>query len=148
MVMYYCNELAGTSDGLSQSAAFGLVAPWGAVQGARVRRFRATITLASQAAGSQFLLANVPPSHSLCFGHVVSDTTLGDATVQVGTSEDSDAYLAASAVASANTPVQFAPVAQTSADPTSSDTIVYLTTGAAALPASGTLVVDLFYSTT
>lgn len=116
--------------------------------GARTRRYRSLVTLAAQATTDNILLAIIPKGEVFCFGLLNTSVTLDTAVIAIGTSKvhGSNGQLRAAAVfTSANTPTLFGLNAATAADALTSDTPIYLTIATAALPASGTLVVDLFY---
>ncbi len=117
----------------------------GAVQGGRLRRFRATITLASQADGDTVTLARVPAGYAFAYGIINASATLGSSTVAIGTASSAGKYRA-SAVFTAAAPTLFGVVGAVDDAPLSDAETVILTNTTAALPSSGTLVVDLFFS--
>lgn len=117
----------------------------GAVQGGRLRRFRATITLASQADGDTVTLARVPAGYAFAYGIINASATLGSSTVAIGTASSAGKYRA-SAVFTAAAPTLFGVVGAVDDAPLSNAETVILTNTTAALPSSGTLVVDLFFS--
>lgn len=118
----------------------------GGVVGGRMRRFRASITLASQASGDTIVLANVPAGHSFAYGVLTASATLGSATVAIGNDTTAGKYRAAAAFTSANTPTNFGLASAVAGDASTAEEEVILTVGTAALPSSGTLVVDLYFS--
>lgn len=117
----------------------------GAVQGGRIRRFRATIALASQADGDTVVLAQVPAGYAFAYGILNASATLGTSTIAVGIAGTAAKYRAA-AVFTAAAPTLFG--VSTAADdaPLAAQEVVILTNTTAALPASGTLIVDLYFS--
>ena len=117
----------------------------GAVQGGRIRRFRATIALASQADGDTVVLAQVPAGYAFAYGILNASATLGTSTIAVGVAGTAAKYRAA-AVFTAAAPTLFG--VSTAADdaPLAAQEVVILTNTTAALPASGTLIVDLYFS--
>ncbi len=119
----------------------------GTVQGGRMRRWRATITLAAQASGDDIVLANVPGGHTFAYGIVNPGTALGaTATLAIGVAGATGKYRTA-AIANATGPVLFGNAAAVAMDPLgASGEQVLATIAAAALPGSGTLVIDLYYS--
>lgn len=117
----------------------------GAVQGGRLRRFRATITLASQADGDTVTLAKVPAGYAFAFGVINASATLGSSTVAIGVAGTAGKYRA-SAVFTAAAPTLFGVVGAVDDAPLTASETVILTNTTAALPSSGTLVVDLYYS--
>lgn len=118
----------------------------GAVQGGRLRRFRATITLASQADGDTITLAKVPAGYAFAYGVINASATLGStATVAIGVSGTAGKYRTA-ATFTAAAPTLFGNVAAVDDAPLTASETVIMTVGAAALPSSGTCTVDLYYS--
>lgn len=113
---------------------------------ARVRRFRATVNLASQASGDTVVLADIPAGFSFAWGQLVSSVSLGTSTVAVGTAASAGAFRAAAVFTATDTPTQFGVTAAVAAGALASTTRVLLTVSTAALPASGTLIVDLYFS--
>lgn len=147
MAQYLSNELAGTTTGLTTSAAAGYK-PRASAYAARVKRMRATITLASQTTSDTIIIGNLPSGATFAYGILNTDTSLGSSTLAIGISGSTGKYRAAATFTSTNTPTMFATAAtQGVADPgLSADEQVIATIAAANLPASGTLIVDLFYS--
>lgn len=117
----------------------------GAVQGGRLRRFRATITLASQADGDTVTLAKVPAGYAFAYGVINASATLGSSTVAIGVAGTAGKYRAA-ATFTAAAPTLFGVVGAVDDAPLTASETVILTNTTAALPSSGTLVVDLYYS--
>lgn len=113
---------------------------------ARVRRFRATITLAAQASGDTIVLADIPAGFLFAGGELTSSVSLGTATVAVGNSTTAGKYKAAAAFTATDTPTPFGTAAALAGSASTDSERVLLTVGTAALPASGTLVVDLYFS--
>lgn len=140
MTQWYSNELAGidSTPVVKPSATQGY--------GARVKRFTATIALASQASGDTVVLADVPAGFKFAYGVLNTDTSLGTATIEIGDASSAASYLAAETFTSTNTPTLFGKVAEVSAAASAASDRLILTVGTAALPASGTLVVDLYFS--
>ena len=114
---------------------------------AKLRRFKATITLASQASGDVIQLFKVPAGYSFVTGILNASASLATATVKIGTAADDDKYRA-SAVHTATTPTLFGAQDGFVKGGNTADELVILTVGTAALPASGTLVVDMIFSAT
>ena len=118
----------------------------GAVQGGRIRRFRATITLASQAADDTIVLAKVPAGYAFAYGVINASATLGaSATVAIGVSGTAGKYRTA-ATFTAAAPTLFVNVAAVDDAPLTAEETVIMTVAVAALPSSGTCTVDLYYS--
>jgi hypothetical protein len=118
----------------------------GNVVGGRMRRYRATITLASQADGDTVVLAKVPAGSVFAYGVINASATLGaSATVAIGISGAAGKYRTA-AVFTAAAPTLFGNVAAVDDSALTAEEEVILTVGTAALPSSGTCVVDLYFS--
>lgn len=117
----------------------------GAVQGGRIRRFRATIALASQADGDTVVLAQVPAGYAFAYGILNASATLGSSTIAIGVAGTAAKYRA-SAVFTAAAPTLFGVSTAVDDAPLSASETVILTNTTAALPSSGTLIVDLYFS--
>lgn len=144
MAQTYSNELAGI-------ASTPVVKPSAAsAYGARMRRYRATITLASQVfgVGNEIIVAKVPAGLTFAFGIVNTDTSLGTSTLSIGTAATAAKYNNAAATqTSTNTPTLFAATAVEDQAVLTAEEVIQVLVGVANLPASGNLVVDLFFST-
>jgi hypothetical protein len=131
----------------------------GSVFGGRMRRYRAVVTLASQAAGTVDLGMRIPPGHVFAFGVLTGDTSLGSSTVAIGITGATGKYRAA-ATHTATVPTLFGVTAAVAATTHTSSEVgssplgegtnedIIATVAAAALPASGTLVIDMYFSAT
>jgi hypothetical protein len=132
--------------------------------GGRKRAVVANIALAAQAAGSQIMIARLPLFAAVTAINVITDTSLGSATLQIGDSNTANLYAAAATYTSVNSPYDVGLAATLGAPITTGYDVqagldnyanpgpggaeyedVILTTAAAALPASGNLVVILEY---
>lgn len=139
MARTYANEVAGlgTSPTTKQD---------GGIQGGRLRRFRASFTMAAQAAGDDIVLAKVPAGYRFAFGIINASATMGaSATVAIGVTGATGKYRAA-AVFTAAAPTLFGVSTATDDDALTAEEDVLLTIAVAALPGAGTAVVDLYYS--
>lgn len=112
---------------------------------AKLRRFKATITLAAQASGDVIQLFKVPAGFSFVTGILNSSASLSTSTIKIGTASDDDKYRA-SAVHTATAPTLFGDQAGFVEGGNTAEELVLLTVGTASLPASGTLVVDMIFS--
>jgi hypothetical protein len=113
---------------------------------ARVRRYRKEITLDSQAAGS-IVLFTVPAGSEFAYGLITSSVTLGGtATIAVGVAGTTAKYKAAATFTTANVPVLFGLSSAMDDGALAENETVLLTSAAAALPASGTLTVDMYFT--
>lgn len=148
MAQYLSNELAGTTTGLTQVAAVAAgYKPAASVYGARLKRLRATVTLAGQTTSDTLLLGYLPAGSTFAYGVLNTSATLGSSTLAVGITGTTGKYRAAATFTTADTPTFFGVNAAVSAaSPLAADEPVIGTIAAATLPSSGTLVVDLYYS--
>ena len=106
MTTYYSNELANDVTGLITTLPVGFK-PSATNYGARVKRFRATITYASQASGSIFVLANRPAGTTFAFGIATTSASTGSATFSVGVTGATAEYKALAALTTTDTPTFF-----------------------------------------
>lgn len=148
MPQYLSNELAGTTTGLTQASAVAAgYRPAASVYGARLKRLRATVNLAAQTTSDTLLLGILPAGATFAFGVLNSTVSLGSSTLAIGIAGTTGKYRAAAAFTSTDTPTFFGTAAQAGlASPLTAEESVIGTIAAANLPASGTLVVDLYYS--
>lgn len=112
--------------------------------GAKVRCIRATVTLSAQANGDQIVLGHLPQGASFKFGILNASSSLGTATVEIGTDSDADKYKASAVFTTVNTPVLFGVLNTEVIGPGGEDVVLKI--GTAALPASGTLLADIYYT--
>lgn len=113
---------------------------------ARVRRFRATVNLASQAAADTVVLADIPSGFCFAGGNITSSVSLGSSTVAIGNASAAGKYRAAAVFTAVDTPTDFGTAVSLAGAASSATERVILTVAAATMPASGTLVVDLYFS--
>jgi len=145
MPAFLSTELGGSAN---QTVAPVGYKPRASVYHARLKRLRATFTLASQATTDTLVVGNLPPGATFAYGIINASVTLGSSTVAVGITGATGKYRAAAAFTTADTPTLFGDdAAQAAADPAlTAEENVFVTIASAALPASGTLVIDMFYS--
>lgn len=151
MPRYLSNELAGTTTGLTTADAVAVgYKPRASVYQSNLKRLRCTVRLAAQQTSptDDILLGVLPAGATFAFGKLTTSVSLGTSTIAIGTTGATAKYRAAATFTAVDTPTDFGIATQIgAADPAlSADEPVLLTIGAAALPASGTLVVDIFYS--
>ena len=148
MADYLSKELGGSANVLTPQVGYR---PSADVVGGRVRRLRATVTLASQTVSDRIVLGTLPQQATFCYGVLTSTVSLGASTVSVGTIATPAKYRALSTFTSVDTPTMFGKASEVGAAApgvgVNSSENLYLTIAAASLPASGTLVVDVYYST-
>lgn len=139
MATTYANEVAGFGTTPNTK-------PDGGIHGGRLRRFRASFTMAAQAAGDDIVLAKVPAGYRFAFGIINASATMGaSATIAIGISGSTGKYRAA-AVFTAAAPTLFAVNTAADDDALTAEETVLATIAVAALPGSGTAYVDLYYS--
>lgn len=124
-----------------------MVKGFGGVVGGTLRRYRATVTLAAQADGDTVTLAQIPAGATFAFGVLLASATLGTSTIAIGIAGTAGKYRAAAAH-TATTATMFGISSAADDVPLAAAETVILTNTTAALPASGTLVVDLYFSAT
>ena len=119
----------------------------GAVQGGRLRRFRATVPFAGQADGDTVTLARVPAGHVFAYGVINNTATFGGtATIAIGVAGAAGKYRAA-AKCETTGPILFGVAAAADDAPLADAETIVLTVGAAALPTSANFaVIDLYFS--
>lgn len=141
MTVFYSAEaqIAQTVPNLMASGAFSR---------GNLRRYRATITLASQTTSDTIVCAVVPQGESFAFGVISTDTSLGSSTVAIGITGTVAKYKAAATFTATDTPTFFGKTAQAGNVALTADETIFITIAAATMPASGTLVVDLYFSGT
>jgi hypothetical protein len=143
MATLYATEASGYLNTVPPTLANG------AVHDARVRRFRAKITLATQTTSDTIVLAKIPAGYHFAYGVLTSSVSLGSSTVAIGISGTTGKYRTAATFTAVDTPTLFGCAASVmDDDPLTAAETVYITIAAASLPASGTLVVDLYFSGT
>lgn len=142
MATHYSTEMTGVLDGTSPVQRAD-----GRVVNADVKTIRATVPLTAQASGDTIVLGKLPTGGRLLFAAMNASATLGGtATVALGSPSAPAKYRAAATFTTANTPVLVNLSAAADDAPLGEEETVILTVGAAALPGSGTLVIDLVYS--
>lgn len=144
MAVFYAAEAAGYLNTVPPSL------PDGAVHGGRMRVYRATITLATQTTSDTIVLARLHRGQRVCYGILTSSVSLGTSTIAIGITGTTGKYRAAATFTAVDTPTLFGPAASVADDaPITADfEDVFITIGVASLPASGTLVVDLYVAGT
>lgn len=112
----------------------------------RLRRFRATVTLASQGTSDTIVLADIPAGMVFAGGELTSSVSLSTSTIAIGTAASTGKYKAAGTFTATDTPTPFGVTTAMAMAPLAAPDRVIVTIGTAALPASGTLVIDLYFS--
>jgi hypothetical protein len=118
-----------------------------AASAGRVRVLSDTITFASQADTDTIVVGGgyLPKNAQFLYGVITASATLGSATISIGTAASAAKYRAAAVFTSVNTPTLFGTAAGSLSALTAAEQIL-VTVGTAALPASGTLDIQLFYA--
>lgn len=115
--------------------------------GARVRRYRATHTLASQATTDSLYFAQLPAGVVFCYGVLTASVTLGTSTLAIGISGTTGKYRTAAVFTAVDTPTLFGNASAIgNQTPLASAEDVIGTIAVAALPAAGALITDLYVS--
>ena len=117
--------------------------PQATLTNGRVRLRRATITMAAQATNDTIVLCNARAGEVFAYGVINVSATAGSSTIEIGTSADTDKYRAA-ATKTSTAPELFG-IAGSQVALTADEKII-ATIKAAALPASGTLVIDMYFT--
>jgi len=145
MATYLSTELGGSANQTSAPVGYR---PRATVYQARLKRLRGTFTLATQTTSDTLVIGNLPAGATFAYGVLTASATLGTSTIAVGISGTTGKYRAAATFTTADTPTMFGTAATVGAsDPAlSAEETVFITIAVASLPASGTLVVDLYYS--
>lgn len=153
MAAYLSAELSGTNGASGSTLTTSPVGyrPRATTYGARLKRLRATFTLSATAVTTSdtLVIGNLPAGATFAFGVLTASATMGaSATLAIGISGTTGKYRAAATFTAVDTPTLFGvTTAVGAADPAlSAEEQVFITVGAASLPTSGTLVVDLYYS--
>ena len=147
MATYLSNELAGTTDGLTTVNPVVGFKQRGTVSGGRVKRYRASISLKGQLSGDLIQLCTLPVGTTFMLGVITGSVSLGSSTLGIGPVTAPTKYRGQSGgLTAVETPALFNASAVAAADPSMAEEIVYATIGGAALPGSGTLVIDILVS--
>lgn len=139
MTVFYSTELANIT-------ALPVIKAASAGYGARLIRFRASITLATQTTADTIVVAVVPAGYAFAFGVITTDTSLGSSTVAIGITGTTGLYRTAAVFTATNTPTMFGNAAAIVQATLTADQTIFITTATANLPASGQLVVDMYFS--
>lgn len=142
MALLLSNQLAGINSR-------PVIRPSGAEVGGRMRRYRATITMAAQANADWIHLTTQQPGEIFAFGVITTSATLGTSVIAIGTSTThgtNGQLRAAATFTTVDTPVFFGLASAVSQVAAVAATPIYLTSATAALPGAGTLNIDLFFT--
>jgi hypothetical protein len=145
MAAYLSTELGGSANLTSAPVGYK---PRATVYGARLKSLRGSFTLNTQTTSDTLVVGNLPAGATFAFGLLTSSASLSTATVAIGIAGTTGKYRAAAVFTATDTPTLFGTAATVgAADPAlTAEEQVIVTIATASLPASGTFVVDLFYS--
>jgi hypothetical protein len=145
MANYLSTELGGSANQTSAPVGYK---PRATVYGARTKRLRGSFTLNTQTTSDTLVVGNLPAGATFAFGLLTTSVSLSTATVAVGIAGTTGKYRAAAVFTATDTPTLFGTAATVgAADPAlAAEEQVIVTIATASLPASGTFVVDLYYS--
>lgn len=113
--------------------------------GGRVRCFNEKVTLGGQAIGDVIEVGFLPRGARLLYGVLSTDTSLGISTLALGVDGNPTKYQAATTLTTADTPIFFGNT-QNIGEALVGEEGVIITVGADALPISGVLRLQLFYT--
>ncbi|MCA3186949.1 MAG: hypothetical protein INH13_25690 [Cupriavidus sp.] len=139
MPLLYPAELASLGTTQPRLSGFNV--------GGKLRRYVATITLASQVAGTDwFLLARLRSGEKFIEGRITSSVSLGSAVVAIGTNSthaSNGQFRAAAAFTAVDIPTLFGLASAKAGARLAADTDIFMTWASANLPASGTFVAEI-----
>ena len=115
--------------------------------GARLRRYRGTLTLAAQAITDTWQITTIPVGSLFAFGMLAASVTLGTTTLAIGVAGTPAKYRAAAVFTAVDVPTPFGTNVQVgNQTPLPADDAVIGTLAVGALPGAGTLIVDMYAS--
>jgi hypothetical protein len=139
MTVFYSAELAGI-------ASLPVVKPSASAYAARLRRYRAAITLAAQATTDTIFVAFLPSGDDFAFGMMYTSVSLATSTVAIGIVGTTGKYRVAATFTTVDTPTTFGTTAQNIAPGLTAEDQVFITIAVAALPGAGSLSVEHYTS--
>ena len=143
MAAYLSTDLAGSANQTSAPVGYK---PAATVYGARLKRLRGLFTYNTQTTSDTLVIGNLPTGATVAFGAITTSASTGSATLAVGITGTTGKYKAAGAVTTTDQPQLFGLASAVGGTPLAAEEQVFVTIAGASLPASGTLVVDLYYS--
>jgi hypothetical protein len=145
MAQGYASELVGVRDGTASPEKKSD----GRVQGARVRRSRATLVAndVAAASGDTNILFTLPKGCGFMGIEVTASASQTTSTLAFGTADAATSLATAKAYGTAaNAVVDYGLATAKAATPSDEDREIIVTVGTAAITAGSTLVIDLLYS--
>lgn len=125
----------------------------GSQQGGNVRVYREVIALTGQTTADTIVVAFPSKGEAFLKGVLTASVSLGTSTIAIGVAGSTGKYRAAGAFTAVDTPTLFGnaaamgtPAANPPVTKLAADETVFITIAVANLPASGTLVVDLYFA--
>jgi hypothetical protein len=143
MADYYATEFVGAADGTSNPPK----KLDGRLVGAKKRRNRATKPAVTLNIGDRFYIGKVPQGGSPRAFSVNTDTSLGSATLSIGTAANPTKYVNARTVTVTDTPTGIGPRASVHvAAPLTADEHLWVTIGGASIAAGVIAAVETEYT--
>ena len=139
MTTWYSAELTGIDS-------LPVVKPSSAAYSSGLYRFRAVIALATQLVNDTIVIGVIPAGYAFAFGVLCSTVSLGTSTIAIGIAGTAGKYRAAATFTAIDTPTLYGLTANLSATALTASERQIITVTTANLPASGTLVVDQYWS--
>lgn len=115
----------------------------GALENGRMKVYRATVDLKGQAVGDTVLLCHLDEGQFFVAGLISSSVSLDTAEISIGTKDDAEYYKGAGAFTTPNVPTLFGREGAKVVSVPVGGTDVFMTVSAAALPASGQMIVEI-----
>lgn len=146
MAKGYSKEMVGVRDG---SVVPALKADGRKVHSRRretIATFDLSQSTVAKASGDTNVIGVIPKGHRFAGIRITSSVSLGSSTIAIGYAGAPGAYRAAATFTAVETPTTVALTAAITADPVENDVEVFFTVGAATLPSSGLLVIELLYT--
>jgi len=142
MAVLYAFELSG----LLNTTPLVIKPTTAAAFGGRLRRYRGYIALASQTTSDTIVIAQIPAGSLFAFGVLTNSVSLGTSTIAIGITGSTSKYEAATTFTAVDTPTLIGTAGGQAGNALTAEERIFITIGVASLPASGTLVVDLYFS--
>jgi hypothetical protein len=121
----------------------------GSAQGGNLRVYREVVNLAGQTTADTIVVAYPSKGEQFLYGVLTASASLGTSTISIGVAGATARYKTAGTFTATETPTLFGQGTLVVANSKlAADTEVFITIGTAALPASGTLIVDLVFAQT
>lgn len=139
MTVWYSQELQGF-------ASLPVVKPSASQYAGGVFIYQASILLTTQLIADTIVVGYVPPGAAFLFGLLSTDTSLGAATISIGTAASAAKYRAAATFTTTNTPAFVGLVANSANVSLAAPETQIITVATANLPATGNLLYQQFWA--